>query len=983
VRHDEPAPLVARTVAVMGVTTLSFALHRPARLLSGVLLAGLVSSGLAAAVPTASADVTTVSVNNLRTGWDQNEAGLTPSDASAPDFGQLFQTKLDGQIYAQPVVAKGVLLAVTEKDKAYGLDPVTGAIKWTRDVGPEWAASNIGCGDLVPTVGITATPVVDQATGTAYFTAKVDDGKNGDNPHWYMHAIDITNGKERAGFPTTIRGAADNDKDHDFNPKTAMQRPGLLLLDGVVYAGFASHCDRQPYVGYVVGVNATSGKQTAMFATETGNSKAGAGIWQSGGGLVSDGKGQIIFATGNGVSPSPRKGKNPPDQLAESVVRVGVQADGTLKATDFFSPVNNSNLDTDDTDLGSGGPMAIPDGYGTADHPHLLVEVGKDGRVFLLDRDDLGGSGQKAGKKDDVLQTGGPYKGLWGYPAFWGGGSGYVYMTTNRGPLSAFKVGVSGSGKPALTRTGTTSSNFGYTSGSPMVTSNGKNAGSALVWVVYSKGPTGEGGQLRAYDAVPSKGRLNLRYSAPIGTATKFSVPATTNGRVYVANRSGEVYGFGRPTTVALASTPTDFGMVAVKSSVTKQVTVTAKRTVKLTEIRTDAPFTAGKLKVTLPVTLKTGDSLTVPVTYKPTSPVSESGAISFVTTTGTFAFDLHGAGTEDGLLSDPSTLDFGEVPAGGAVALDASITNSGSTTTTITGATGPKGPFSTDALPTTGTKLAAGDSVSVPISFEPTAAGKFSSTLVVKSSTGDVTVPITGTSIKGTSQLTITPGTLQFGSVQVGRSTTKNFDIQNTGNLLLTLTKAAPPTEPFLVPDPVSEGQQIEPGDVIHQSVTFTPTKVGAFDGTYSITGNDGQGAHLITVHGTAVAQPVTHAITGLGGKCVDVRGGKTKNGTAVQLYTCNQSDSQTWVHTGDTLKSLGKCLDVKGGSTKQNAKVQLWGCNGTSAQDWTVGPKDTLVNAKSERCLDVPGAVSKKKVQLQIHSCNGTDAQRWSLDD
>ena len=115
-------------------------------------------------------------------------------------------------------------------------------------------------------------------------------------------------------------------------------------------------------------------------------------------------------------------------------------------------------------------------------------------------------------------------------------------------------------------------------------------------------------------------------------------------------------------------------------------------------------------------MTLKAGASLTVPVTYTPTSPVSESGAISFVTTTGTFAFDLHGAGTEDGLLSDPSTLAFGEVPVGGNVTLDASITNSGSTTTTITGATGPKGPFSTDALPDAGTRLGAGNSVSVPI---------------------------------------------------------------------------------------------------------------------------------------------------------------------------------------------------------------------------------------------------------------------------
>ncbi|SEQ82602.1 choice-of-anchor D domain-containing protein [Microlunatus flavus] len=956
---------------------MPFALLKPTRLLAGMLLAALASAGLSPASP-AAADVTTVSVDNLRTGWDSHEPGLTPADASAPDFGQLFATKLDGQIYAQPVVAKGVLLAVTEKDKAYGLDPVTGAIRWKRDVEPEWAASNIGCGDLVPTVGITSTPVVDPATGTAYFTAKVDDGKDGDHPHWYLHAVDITNGKERAGFPTTIKGSADNDEDLDFNPRTAMQRPGLLLLDGVVYAGFASHCDKQPYVGYVVGVDATTGKRTAMFATETGSSKAGAGIWQSGGGLVSDGKGQILFATGNGVSPSPRPGKKPPHQLAESVVRVTVQKNRTLKATDFFSPVNNTHLDTDDSDLGSGGPLAIPDGYGTKDHPHLLVQVGKEGRVFLLDRDDLGGNGQRSGRKDDVLQSIGPLHGVWGYPSFWGGGSGYVYMTNNRGPLSAFKLSVSGSGKPSLSRVGTSSARFGYTSGSPMVTSTGTNAGSALVWVVFSEGPTGDGGQLRAYDAVPVKGRLKLRYSAPIGTATKFAVPATTGGRVYVANRSGQVYGFGRPSTTALASTPTDFGMVAVKKSVTKQVTVTAKRKVKLTKIKTKAPFSTGKVK--LPVTLKAGRSLTVPVTYRPKAAGSDSGALAFVTTTGTFAFDLHGAGTKDGLLSDPSTLDFGEVPSGGTVTLDASITNSGSTSTTITGATRPKAPFSTDALTATGTTLEAGGSVSVPITFEPSRAGTFKSTLVVRSSTGDVSLPIEGTSVTGVSRLNITPGAVQFGSVPLGTTATKTFDITNTGNLLLTLTKAAPPTAPFQVPDPVSEGQQIEPGDVIHQSVTFRPTRVGSFDGTYSITGNDGKGAHLISVHGTAVAQPVSHAITGMG-KCVDVRKSRTKNGTAVQLYTCNQTKAQAWAHDGTTFRSLGKCLDVKKSGTKNKTKVQLWGCNGTDAQDWTIGENGSLVNAGSGRCLDIPHSAAKNKVQLQIYACNGSEAQRWSF--
>jgi hypothetical protein len=953
--------------------------NRTPRLLGTVVatvLAALLGASLTTAGP-AAADVTTISVDAGRTAWDADESRLTPSDVSAPDFGQLFDTTLEGQVYAQPVLAKGTLLVVTEKNKAYGLDPVTGRIRWSRGVGRPWAASHIGCGDLVPSIGITSTPAVDAATGTAYFTSKVDDGKDPDHPHWYLHAIDITTGAERAGFPSTIGGRADNDRDLVFNAKTAMQRPGLLLLDGVVYAAFASHCDRQPYVGYVIGVDARSGKRTAMFATETGNSRAGAGIWHSGGGLVSDGRGQILFTTGNGVSPSPHPGKKPPRQLAESVVRVSVQSDRTLRATDFFSPVNNRNLDTDDTDLGSGSPMAVPTGYGTKEHPHLLVQVGKDGRVFLLDRDDLGGSGQRGGK-DKVLQAGGPYKGVWGHPAFWGGGSGYVYTVTSQGPLSAFRLGVSGSGKPALSRIGTSSS-FGYTSGSPVVTSTGRTAGSALVWAVYSRGANGAGGQLRAYDAVPVKGAMRLRWSAPIGIATKFSTPATDNGRVYVANRQGHVFGFGRPSTLALSGTPTDFGMVGVGRKSTKRVVVTAKRDVRLTKLTTSAPFSVGK--VSLPRVVRKGQTFTALVTFSPKAPAAESAALAFVTTTGTFAFDLHGQGTRDGLLSDPASLDYGTVPVGGNVTLDASITNTGATTTTITAARAPAAPFSTDALPRTGTTLAPGASLSVPLTFTPRAAGRSTGKLVVTSSTGSVTVPVTGTSIKGAARLTLTPTRLDFGDVQVRTSVTKTFDIANRGNLLLTLTKAAPPTAPFDVADPVAEGQQIEPGDVVHQSVTFAPTSLGAFSGTYSITGNDGKGAHLVTVSGRAVAQPVRSAVVGLGNKCADVRKGSRRNGTAVQLYRCNATPSQTWTRKGVTLSALGKCLEVKSGSVKKGAKVQLWRCNGSAAQAWTSGRGGALVNTKAGKCLEVPRGISKNKVQLRIWTCNGTPAQRWTF--
>ncbi len=154
---------------------------------------------------------------------------------------------------------------------------------------------------------------------------------------------------------------------------------------------------------------------------------------------------------------------------------------------------------------------------------------------------------------------------MWGHPAFWGGDGGYVYDVENQGYLRALKYGVNGNGLPVLTSAATSSSTFGYTSGSPVVTSTGTTSGSAIVWVVYSDGSNGANGQLRAYDALPVGGQLHLRYSAPIGTASKFAVPATDGGRVYVGTRDGKVFGFGRPTTSALTGTSTDFGNVGVE----------------------------------------------------------------------------------------------------------------------------------------------------------------------------------------------------------------------------------------------------------------------------------------------------------------------------------------------------------------------------------------------------------------------------------
>ena len=239
-----------------------------------------------------------------------------------------------------------------------------------------------------------------------------------------------------------------------------------------------SHCDEPPWTGWIAGVS-EAGALTTMFTTDATTGANGAGIWMSGGGLVSDGSGQIMFATGNGgTNTTPTPGKTPPANLAESVARVAVQPNGTLKATDFFEPYDALTLDDNDLDFGSGSPIALPSTYfGTAAYPHLAVEVGKEGYVYLLNRDNLGGYAQGANGTDGVLARYGPNGGVWSSPAVWPGDGGYVYIPTasgsvsaggSEGLLDAYQYGLDGSGKPSLNLVGTSADAFGFGTSAPV-----------------------------------------------------------------------------------------------------------------------------------------------------------------------------------------------------------------------------------------------------------------------------------------------------------------------------------------------------------------------------------------------------------------------------------------------------------------------------------------------------------------------------------
>ncbi|WP_165845663.1 choice-of-anchor D domain-containing protein [Streptacidiphilus pinicola] len=772
-------------------------------------------------------------------------------------FGLQFSTAVDGQVYAQPLVVGSTVVTATENAKVYGIDAATGAVHWSKTLGTPWAASNIGCGDLVPNFGVTSTPVYDPVSKYVYLTDKVN-SPDGAHPAFFMHAVDPATGAERSGWPVKIQGAPTNDPSHAFDAFHENQRAGLLLMDGKIYVGFGSHCDINPYRGFVVSVD-TTGRTEKLWTTENSATNGMSGIWQGGGGLVSDGSGRIFLSTGNGVTPPAGPGTNPPGQLSESVVRLGLNSDGSMHAQDFFSPANAPTLDQNDTDLGSGGPLGLPaTPFGSSKaHPHLLVEVGKDGRVFLLDRDNLGGRKQGPNGGDAVLGVTGPFQGVWGHLAAYGGAGGLVYEIGSRGPLRALAYGLDASGNPTLHQAATSAETFGYTSGSPVVTSDGTKTDSATVWAEYTDGSTGANGQLRAYDATPSNGAMRLLWSAPLGNTSKFAVPATSGGRVYVGTRDGKLMAFGFPAGAALQGPATDFGQVPVGSTRTLSVKVTANRPLTISGVTTTSggPFTATPSG--LPATLATGASYTVPVAFTPNTPGTASGQITFTTQFGTFAFGLTGYGTHPGFTAFPNTLDFGQVPTGTSQTLGVSFTNTGTSPETVTAVSPPSSPFSAPGLSAAnGTTVQPQQSVSIDVSYAPTAASSNdTSSLSVTGPDGTATVTLDGSAVQGSPHLSITPTSTAFGSVAVGASVAQSFDIANTGNIPLTITKAAPPAAPFLVSNPISEGQVLAPGEVVHQGVTFSPTNTGSFTGVYQITGNDGQGPQNETLTGTGAA--------------------------------------------------------------------------------------------------------------------------------
>jgi hypothetical protein len=527
-------------------------------------------------LPTLAQNVLTQHNDSQRTGANLKETTLTPTSVNVTSFGKLFSQPVDGYVVSQPLYMAGVpitgkgahnvVFVATEHDSVYAFDADsnTGANAsplWQVSLIPAGGStvpsSDVGSGDIVPEIGITGTPVIDGATGTLYVVAKTQE--NG-NYVQRLHALDIRNGSEKFGGPVVIQGSVPGTGDASvngvvtFNPLRHMQRPALLLNNGLVYIGFSSHGDNvgapdanqfypEGYHGWVFAYNATTLKQVAIHNTTpnartdtSGYPLAGGGIWMAGGGLAADAQGSVYFETGNGTfSADPAFGNG--KDFGDSFVKLN---GANLSVQDWFSPYDQDGLNRADADLGSGGLIVLPDSVGSAQHPHLLVGCGKEGKIYLLDRDN-GNMGHFHTGDDSQIVQGIPNAvgGTWSKPAYF---NGNIYYLGNGDVLKAFSIG---SGQLSLTPVMQSSLNFAYPGATPSISANGNANG--IVWVIQ---PAGQA-VLHAYDASDLTQHLydSSQTDGRDDTSgyVKFTVPTVANGKVFVGSQYQiNVFGAGK-----------------------------------------------------------------------------------------------------------------------------------------------------------------------------------------------------------------------------------------------------------------------------------------------------------------------------------------------------------------------------------------------------------------------------------------------------
>lgn len=534
-----------------------------------------------------------------RTGANTQEYELTQANVNSGTFGKLTSCLVDGAVYAQPLWAPGIsfsdgkhnlLIVATEHDSVFAfdadsspcvqrwavslLDPLHGGTAGETPI--IWNDVGNCYGDIYPEIGVTGTPVIDPATNTVYLVSSSEVGSDGENCSYSpgtffrrIHALDLANGSEKFNGPSSVVASVPGVGDGSsggivsLDPQKQHQRSGLALAGGKVYVAWAAHEDAYPYHGWLLGYNASDLSRPPSIFNTTPNGGLG-GIWSGGGAPAIDGSGDIYVSTGNGIFDA-NSTTTPFNDYGDSILRLhpftGTTSNGVnLALTGWFTPYDQDTLALDDTDLGSASAVLLPD---QASAPtHLLAQLGKEGVVYLIDRDNMGQF--NGSDNNQIVQSFSAGRGLWGSPAWWENG---LYLSGPGDSLKVFSFSPStGLFNPSYTSH--TIDVFPFPDATPSISSQGASNG--IVWAIdaglygYASGNAVGGincyvvpvpavctgpAVLHAYDANNlgtefwnSTLAANNRDQA--GNAVKFVPPTIANGRVFVATRTEiDVYG--------------------------------------------------------------------------------------------------------------------------------------------------------------------------------------------------------------------------------------------------------------------------------------------------------------------------------------------------------------------------------------------------------------------------------------------------------
>jgi hypothetical protein len=498
---------------------------------------------------TTSVDVVTYHNDIGRTGQNLNEATLTPATVNVSTFGKLATFSVDGKVDAQPLYLSGVaipasgthdvLYVATEHDTVYAMDAVTGAVLWRTSLlgASETTSDTRSCSQVTPEIGITSTPVIDRSRGANGVVYVVAMSKNSSGTYFQrLHALDAALGTELFGGPQTIQatfpgsGANSSNGSVVFDPKQYEERAGLLLVNGQIITTWTSHCDIDPYTGWVIAFGGGTLARTSVLNLTPNGSRGG--IWMAGAGPAADAQGNVYLLDGNGTFDTTLNSSGFPNQGDFGNAFVKIATAGGLSVADYFATFDTVSKSNADTDLGSGGTMVLPDLVdATGKTRHLAVGAGKDSHIYVVDRDAMGKFNASSNQNYQDI-TGALGGSVFSMPAYF---NNTVYYGASGSTLRAFPMT---SARLASTAASASATSFPSPGTTPAVSASGSANG--IVWAVENRTPA----VLHAYDAANLSHELyNSNQAAnsrdAFGAGNKFITPTIANGRVYVGTTTG------------------------------------------------------------------------------------------------------------------------------------------------------------------------------------------------------------------------------------------------------------------------------------------------------------------------------------------------------------------------------------------------------------------------------------------------------------